>query len=95
MLHGFPPDAADRTPGEVPWPTAIAFDAALKASGASKPSDMKEIDTLSAVYWFMQNLSPQEFFIAKWRAKKSQEYLEKRRVAQQKELEGYLDAWGF
>lgn len=95
LLTSFPADAAARPTDDVDWKAAVAFDAELAAAGAKRPRDVEGIETLSAVYWFIQNVSPQEFFITKMRARMTPEWLEKKRVQQQKELERYLDAWGY
>jgi len=95
LLTNFPADAAARPTDDVDWKAAVAFDAALTTAGAKRPRDIEGIDVLSAVYWFIQNISPQEFFIKKMRARMTPEWLAEKRVKQQKELETYLDAWGY
>ncbi|KXL49085.1 hypothetical protein M433DRAFT_104070, partial [Acidomyces richmondensis BFW] len=60
-----------------------------------RPQDIPGIGQLSALYWFIQHVSPPEFFVKRWRTGKSPQEVERVKQGIQKKLEKYLIGWGF
>lgn len=95
LLQGFAADAASKTSEWVNWKLAVMFNEELAKAGAERPQDIAGIGQLSAVYWFIQDISPPFFFLKKWRVRKTPEQVESIRKRTQGQLEAYLANWGF
>ncbi|KAI4138391.1 MAG: hypothetical protein LQ341_004689, partial [Variospora aurantia] len=57
MLTGFP-DQLPPSSGDVQWPSAKAWDDALRARGAKRPSTIKNIAALSDLFWLSGQILP-------------------------------------
>jgi hypothetical protein len=95
LLHGFEADACNKTSESMNWKAAAMLDNAFATAGVERPQALPGIDQLSAVYWFIQNISPPFFFLKRWRDRKTPEQVENTRKQTKAVLEQYLSGWGF
>jgi hypothetical protein len=104
LLHGFPQDPeirtgtskeGDESESPVNWQLAAAVNKAFADAGVKRPSEMPGIDELSALYWFIQDVSPPFFFLKRWRSRASPEKVEMIRAGTQANLEQSLKRWGY
>lgn len=60
LLHGFEEDAAEHEDEDmVDWKVAVMRDEAFRLANVLRPVDMQpNMDPLSELYWFIQNISP-------------------------------------
>ena len=84
LLHGFDEQVASDKSEMVDWRLFAALDEQLAAEGVERPVDIPGIDQLSAIYWFLQDVSPPMFFLKRWRAhmgeEKVQEFRDRKSV---------------
>ncbi|KAH8678319.1 hypothetical protein BX600DRAFT_493606 [Xylariales sp. PMI_506] len=92
VLQGF-----SQPPGHAKWDAAILTDKVFAAAGVIRPVDlMPSIEPLSALYWFIQNISPGWFFMPKERARWTSDRLQQKRKQIHDDLgQNYLEPWGF
>ncbi|KAI8312633.1 hypothetical protein K4K59_005743 [Colletotrichum sp. SAR11_240] len=95
LLNGFTKEDVQRKSGSIDWMTAIMKDEEFSKAGVERPSDIQGIDDLSAVYWFIQNISPPMFFLERWRAKATPERIEMIKREARNNLGKNLDLWGY
>ncbi|KAK6215638.1 hypothetical protein QIS74_08657 [Colletotrichum tabaci] len=95
LLDGFGPEDAERTCASIAWATAVARDDEFAKAGVERPADIGGIDALSAVFWFIQNISPPMFFLERWRSRATPDRVEAVKREARDNLERNLDAWGF
>ncbi|GJD03213.1 phosphotransferase enzyme family protein [Colletotrichum higginsianum] len=94
LLDGFGPEDAERTCASIAWATAVARDDEFAKAGVERPADIGGIDALSAVFWFIQNISPPMFFLERWRSRATPDRVEAVKREARDNLERNLDAWG-
>ncbi|KAF4808754.1 hypothetical protein CGCSCA5_v012043 [Colletotrichum siamense] len=73
LLNGFTKEDVQRKSEKIDWKTAIMKDEEFSKAGVERPSDIQGIDGFSAVYWFIQDISPPMFLLERWRAKATPE----------------------
>ncbi|KAF4834451.1 hypothetical protein CGCTS75_v003200 [Colletotrichum tropicale] len=95
LLNGFIKVDVQRKSDSIDWMTAIMRDEEFTKAGVERPADIGGIDDLSAVYWFIQNISPPMFFLERWRAKATPERSEMIKREARNNLEKNLDLWGY
>ena len=99
LLRGFDgiarQEIANRPSEPINWKIATMLDEEFTRAGVQRPQDILEIEDISSIYWFMQNISPPEFFLKRYRARVSPERLRSRRDEAERCLKKYLDGWGF
>lgn len=90
ILGGFgtldPPCALD---------SSRAFHAALNDAGAEKPSDIKQADLLSDLWWFSQDICQAFWLMPAFLEQKSGAQLQKMKDSSAADLEHYLSKWNF
>ncbi|KAI8167012.1 hypothetical protein K4K49_011180 [Colletotrichum sp. SAR 10_70] len=95
LLNGFTKVDVQRKSDSIDWMTAIMRDEEFTKAGVERPADIRGINDLSAVYWFIQNISPPMFFLERWRAKATPERIEMIKREARNNLEKNLDLWGY
>ncbi|KAE9575029.1 hypothetical protein CGCF415_v005089 [Colletotrichum fructicola] len=95
LLNGFTQEDVQRKSESIDWMTATMRDEEFTKAGMEGPSDIQGIDDLSAVYWFIQNISPPMFFLERWRANATPERIEMIKLEARNNLEKNLDLWGY
>ncbi|CAI0643667.1 unnamed protein product [Colletotrichum noveboracense] len=95
LLNGFTKEDVQRKSESIDWMIATMRDEEFTKAGVERPSDIQGIDDLSAVYWFIQNISPPMFFLERWRAKATPERIEMIKREARNNLEKNLDLWGY
>ncbi|KAI8236909.1 hypothetical protein K4K54_001710 [Colletotrichum sp. SAR 10_86] len=95
LLNGFTKVDVQRKSDSIDWMTAIMRDEEFTNAGVERPADIRCIDDLSAVYWFIQNISPPMFFLERWSAKATPDRIEMIKREARNNLEKNLDLWGY
>lgn len=95
LLYGY--DGVERRDGdEADWDIVLWCDEAFARAGARRPIDlMPDIEPLSNLYWFIQNISPGAFFLPRFRAKHSADKIAQMRAHFQESVGQMLSGWGF
>ncbi|CAK7198511.1 hypothetical protein SEUCBS139899_001172 [Sporothrix eucalyptigena] len=98
LLHGLDAvtDADKAAAPMAVWPLIEQTNAAFTAVGVTRPVDlMPGIDSLSDLYWFIQNLSPGLFYMSRVRANMGPQGLKAAKRQAQNVLEQTLKRWGY
>ena len=97
LLHGFDVSESEREVANmVDWDVAVLRDEAFSLYKVRRPVDMMpEIELLSELYWFIQNISPGLFFLPRVREKMTPERATRMRNQIQESLGRTLSDWGF
>ncbi|KAJ5526499.1 hypothetical protein N7513_010658 [Penicillium frequentans] len=103
QLQGFQNDTQtsqieeDKDKGQesVDWKLAQAWDEELARLNIQRPSCIKGIDEVSALHWFLQEISPPYFDMKRWLTSQTPEQQEKMRMEVKSTIERYLERWGF
>ncbi|KAF0320450.1 phosphotransferase enzyme family protein [Colletotrichum asianum] len=93
LVNGFTQEDVQRKSESIDWMTATMRDEEFTKAGVERPSDIQGINDLSAVYWFIQNISPPMFFLERWRVKATPERIEIIKREARNNLEKNLDLW--
>ena len=80
--------------GNIDWKWAQAWDEELARLNVQRPSRIKGIDEVSALHWFLQEISPPYSDIKRWLTSRTHEQQEKRRMEVKSTIERYLERWG-
>ncbi|KAK9320838.1 kinase-like domain-containing protein [Lipomyces orientalis] len=98
QLNGFsgvgetPPALGDSA---IDWEVAKMWEEEMASAGVQRPSDIKGIEELAALYWFLMDICPPYFEMQRWLARRTPEQLEKAKVNAESGLKKYLERWGF
>lgn len=95
LLNGFQDGDAERKAEEADWALAVMMDEELRAAGAARPQDLRGVDELSTLHWFIQDVSPPVFFMERFRSKAPAEVKAQMRQSIQSNLDWYLKHWGY
>ncbi|KAJ5986157.1 hypothetical protein N7451_010522 [Penicillium sp. IBT 35674x] len=80
--------------GSIDWKLAQAWDEELARLNLQRPSSIKGIDEVSALHWFLQEISPPYFDMKRWLTSQTPEQQEERRMEVKSTIERYLERWG-
>lgn len=94
LIHGWDEKVIEKTSEAVDWSLAVMLDQELSKVGVQRPMEIGGIEELSALYWFIQDISPPMFFLKRWRAVVPPEKVEEIREDTRGNLERYLEYWG-
>lgn len=94
MLAGFP-DQLPPANDDVQWPSAKAWDDALRASGAKRPSTIENIAALSDLFWLSGQILPFKLCNEVVVRNSSQEQLAARRKTGERLLINFLSDYGY
>ena len=94
MLTGFP-DPLPKANDEVQWPSAKAWDDALRERGAKRPGTIENIAALSDLFWLSGQILPFKLCNEVVVGNSSQEQLEARKRAGEELLVAFLMDYGY
>lgn len=103
QLQGFQKDShlsqseenKDKGQESIDWKLAQAWDEELAKLNIQRPSSIKGIDEVSALHWFLQEISPPYFDMKRWLTSQTPEQQEKMRMEVKSTIKRYLERWGF
>lgn len=97
LLHGFGENAAEHENKDVvDWKVAVMRDEAFRLATVQRPVDMEpNMEPLSELYWFIQNISPAWFLMPGYLARASKESIELYKRECRDDVERILSGWGY
>lgn len=95
LLDGFDGNVPAQNDGKVDFEIAQMMDKEFVRAGVLRPADIQGAGELSGLNWFLEDVSPPYFFMSRWLAYMEPEKVDEIKSTIEKNLERYLERWGF